>query len=228
MIRFVSNRKEFPINLTHYRQSTPPLLPHQQVTEGAFHTRHGTSPETQIERVPRAQIYEERLKRFSQRCNLDPETDLHYPTEGYVLRVSKQPRMRIHRQCHECGSEVNTRGLCAKCNHSFCPECTRYPRKQTEAEMAANRDAKNAILESCPAKATIVPDWNAGSNPIPIVRLPPRQAQQELVYRKVRQRVRRTCCQCQEERGDEVLFRANQRCCPKCNHVRCTDCPRDP
>ncbi|PSR74524.1 hypothetical protein BD289DRAFT_379885 [Coniella lustricola] len=186
------------------------------------------SPFDLVQVVPRAQIYEERLRRFSQRCNLPPNTELNYPTEGHVLRVNKQPRMRVHRLCHQCGNEVNTRGLCGKCNHSFCPECTRYPRKQNEVPRTTNREARNSIVESGSAEVNTMPDCNAVSIPTTVLRLPQRQTKQELVFRKVRQRVRRTCCQCQDERGDEIVFCANQRCCPKCSHVRCTDCPRDP
>lgn len=43
-----------------------------------------------------------------------------------------------------------------------------------------------------------------------------------MVHKKPRQRVRRTCHEC------ETLFLSGNKTCDKCGHVRCTDCPRDP
>lgn len=80
------------------------------------------------------------------------------------------------------------------------------------------------------ANAMITPDWNPQEAAAPIVVKRPNRpcGQQELVYKKVRQRVRRICCQCQELGGVDVVFGGGKRNCPECNHSRCTDCPRDP
>jgi hypothetical protein len=43
-----------------------------------------------------------------------------------------------------------------------------------------------------------------------------------LVYKKPRQRVRRSCHEC------DTLFKSGSKKCDKCGHARCTDCPRDP
>lgn len=74
----------------------------------------------------------------------------------------------------------------------------------------------------------IVPDWNFNSQDKVVLRRPAKPGGQELVYKKVRQRVRRTCCQCLEFEGLEISFQGGKLSCPKCNHARCTDCPRDP
>lgn len=149
--------------------------------------------------------------------------------DGYVLRVHKPLRMRVHRQCHQCGSNMNATRFCEQCSHTFCGQCTRYPPIRDETEKAASRDRKAEIPEEKSANAMIIPDCNPESVPTVVVRRPTRPTgQQELVFKKVRQRVRRLCCQCQESEGSEVLFAGGNRNCSKCDHVRCTDCPRDP
>lgn len=50
---------------------------------------------------------------------------------------------------------------------------------------------------------------------------PSKTGGQELVYKKPRQRVRRTCHDCAQ------LFPPGSKIC-QCGHIRCTDCPRDP
>ncbi|TQV96074.1 hypothetical protein IF1G_04657 [Cordyceps javanica] len=45
----------------------------------------------------------------------------------------------------------------------------------------------------------------------------------DLVLKKARYRVRRTCHVCQAD-----FAQLSQTKCDKCEHVRCTDCPRDP
>lgn len=185
-------------------------------------------PKFQGEKIPRAQVYGERYQKFSQ-YGLEVDPNQWYQVEGHVLRINKPHRMRIHRQCHQCGGEVDAKGLCGKCNHSFCRQCTRNPPKRTEVEKEASRDKRAKILSERSTNATILPDWNADPKAKVVLRKPPKPSpQQELVYKNVRQRVRRMCCQCQDEHGNEVLFQGAQRKCPKCDHVRCTDCPRDP
>lgn len=188
-----------------------------------------TLPTFEGETVPRTQIYNERFQHLSERYGLEVDHNNWYEMEGHVLRVHKPLRMRIHRQCHQCGSDLNSTGVCEKCNHSYCRQCTRYPPKRSETEKAASRDRKADIVKERTSNAMIVPDWNAAPNATVVLRRPAKpSAQQELVYKKVRQRVRRMCCQCQEADNSEVLFQGGRRTCPKCDHVRCTDCPRDP
>lgn len=186
-----------------------------------------TPPAFDGEKIPRAQIYGERAQYLSERFGLDADYLMdNYRLDGHVLRVHKPLRMRVHRQCHQCGSNLNATGSCEQCSHNFCGQCTRYPPSRNETEKAASRDRKAEILKERSANAMIIPDPSPGPNQMVVVRKP--AAQQELVYKKIRQRVRRVCCQCQESGGSEVRFVGGNRNCSKCDHVRCTDCPRDP
>lgn len=178
--------------------------------------------------IPRSQIYTDRLQQFPKSFSLleiDPSDC--YQMEGHVFRVNKSTRMRVHRQCHQCGSDHSRAGLCEQCNHGYCHQCMRYPPKRTESEKIANRERRTEILKERSANPKIWPEPEFDSQAPVIVRRPARP-EQELVYKKVRQRVRRTCCQCLEAHGTEVIFRGSGRECPKCQHSRCTDCPRDP
>lgn len=151
-----------------------------------------------------------------------------YQMEGHVLRVQKPVRMRVHRKCHHCGRGINQSGSCDGCKHRVCGQCTRSPPKRTEAENAASRERRDHIVKDRMANAMIVPDWNSRTREGAMPSKPGRPGGQELVYKKVRQRVRRTCCQCREAYGSETAFQGGRLDCPKCDHARCTDCPRDP
>lgn len=173
---------------------------------------------------------------MSDRFGLEMDPNDRYQMDGHVLRVHKPLRMRVHRQCHQCGGELKaTTGACDKCDHSFCRQCTRYPPKRNETEMAASRDRRAEILEERATNAMIPSDLDLDLeldlNPSStvVLRRPVKPCvQKELVYKKVRQRVKRMCCQCQDAGEAVVVFHGGTRNCPKCDHVRCTDCPRDP
>jgi hypothetical protein len=45
---------------------------------------------------------------------------------------------------------------------------------------------------------------------------------QDVIYKAIRQRVRRTCHQCQ------TLFPGTSTVCESCGHIRCRSCPREP
>ncbi|CAN8102397.1 unnamed protein product [Discula destructiva] len=180
-----------------------------------------------IEEAPPFQVYNDRSHDSHKISGLDVDPNHFSQTEGHMLRVSKTPRMRIHRQCHQCGNELNKYGVWQKCSHNFCNQCTRHPPKRTEAEKTATRETKAEILKERSANPTIWPDSTFDAQ-APVVVVRPAKPEQQLVYKKVRQRVRRKCCQCMEADGSEVIFLSGGRDCPKCSHVRCTDCPRDP
>lgn len=179
--------------------------------------------------MARAKIYGDRAQHLSERYGLELDPYACYQMDGHVLRMHKTTQIRIHRQCHQCGNQLSRGGQCDKCSHRICRQCPRYPPKRTEPELSASRDHRAQILKERSANATITPDWKADAS-VPVVIRRPAKApvQQELVYKKIRQRVRRTCCQCLEAGGAEVLFQSGGKFCSKCNHTRCTDCPRDP
>lgn len=205
-------------------------------------TLHSTTPETNValleiddsaatyegaEKVPRSKIYNEQFEKLFKNSGLDVDPSSFYQMEGHVLRVNKTIRMRVHRKCHQCHSQLSNSGRCERCNHSFCSQCTRYPPKLSEAEKIAQSERKNEIVIKRAANARIWPDPNYDPQAPVVVTIPARQ-EQKLVFKKVRQRVRRTCCQCLESHASEVIFLGGGRDCAKCAHVRCTDCPRDP
>lgn len=181
----------------------------------------------EVEKIPRSQIYTDLFQDLYKNTGLEVDPSSFYQMEGHVLRVNRTIRMRVHRECHLCGSELRKTGRCGKCDHNFCQLCTRSPPKQTEDEKIANRERKAEILQERAANPVIWPDPNFDPN-APVVVTRPARPEQQLVFKKIRQRVRRTCCQCLGADGSEIIFVGGGRDCAKCAHVRCTDCPRDP
>jgi hypothetical protein len=113
--------------------------------------------------------------------------------------------MRVHRSCHHCGTSYGAAKVCIKCDHKRCKKCPRYPQWKSPAEKA--KQQKEAA-EAHKKKSLLIVTNKAGD---------------ERVYRHVKQRVRRSCHQCQA-----YFVPATATVCEKCQHVRCTKCPRDP
>lgn len=170
-------------------------------------------------KVPRAQIYAERAKKLAEIHGLDVKPSQWYSSDGHVLRVEKPIKMRVHRKCHKCDTTFGANKQCSKCKHNRCKQCPRIPPKRTEAEKEASR-AKRAALQK--EHKPLVVEWDPQQHKKPVLKRPSKTGGQDLIYRKPRQRVRRTCCQC------NTLFRSGVKICQSCNHGRCTDCPRDP
>jgi hypothetical protein len=144
-----------------------------------------------------------------------------YSTEGHALRVEKPIRMRVHRECHKCGRTFGLAKECLGCQHSRCKQCPRNPPKRTEAEREESRQKRAAMLKERELNPIIIADWDHSDKKI-LLRRPARPAGQDLIHKKPRQRIRRTCCQCQK------LYSSGSKTCQSCQHARCTDCPRDP
>ncbi|KAB5535285.1 hypothetical protein GE09DRAFT_357201 [Coniochaeta sp. 2T2.1] len=173
-------------------------------------------------KVPRAQIFEERAKKLSERFGIEITPSEWHSTEGHALRVEKPIRMRVHRECHKCGHNFGLAKECPNCKHPRCKECQRKPPKRSEAEREASRQKRAQMERERAENPPIIADWDlSGKQRITLTR-PSKQGGQDLVHKKPRQRVRRTCCQC------EALFIGAEKTCPGCEHHRCTDCPRDP
>ncbi|KAL2267784.1 hypothetical protein VTJ83DRAFT_5061 [Remersonia thermophila] len=170
-------------------------------------------------KVPRSELFAERAKKLGEQFGLElPST--WYSTEGDVLRVEKPIKMRVHYYCHVCNSSFGISKECAKCKHQRCKQCKRVPSKRTEAQKEESRKKRAAILKERAEHQPIVPDWDPNPKKI-VIKRPAKTGGQDLYYRKPRQRIRRTCCTCGK------LF-LNGKTCEGCQHVRCTDCPRDP
>lgn len=173
--------------------------------------------------VPKAKILEERAKKMGEKFGLVIEASdlLSISPNDTVLRVDKPIRMRVRRTCHRCNTTFSARNECTKCRHVRCDRCPRHPPKETEAEFLANLQQMETLLKANRENPPIMPDFFWGDQQIELKR-PSKTGGQDLVHRKPRQRVRRTCHEC------TTLFAPSSRKCENCNHLRCTDCPRDP
>jgi hypothetical protein len=171
-------------------------------------------------KIPRAQIFAERAKKLGEMYGLELKPSEWHSIEGHALRVEKPIRMRVHRKCHLCSTSFGLGKDCPKCKHPRCKQCPRIPPKRTEAEREESRKKRAAIIKERADKAPIIPDWDPTPKKI-VLKRPAKAGGQDLYYRKPRQRIRRTCCEC------KALF-TGSKTCDGCQHTRCTDCPRDP
>lgn len=131
--------------------------------------------------------------------------------------------MRVRRTCHRCSATFAGAKECPSCQHVRCAKCTRQPVRRTEAEIIASRERRAAIIKANKENAPIIADWDwdEKKKKTPLTR-PSKTGGKDLVYKKPRQRVRRTCHECQ------TMFASGIKQCAQCGHNRCTDCPRDP
>lgn len=129
-------------------------------------------------------------------------------------RIEKAIRMRVRYTCHRCQATfVAGNKMCINCSHHRCKGCERFPpRKSKDKKPAAAPAIEPTMLPSKPTKRRYDP----------LLTMPSRRGGQDLVRKPIKQRVRRTCHKC------NTTFAAHATECGKCQHVRCTDCPRDP
>lgn len=115
-------------------------------------------------------------------------------------RVEKPIRMRVRRYCHVCQTPFGSEKVCpsSTCGHKRCVDCPRSP--------AAKSKTKTKPKEYDPYEGVTLPSKTGG---------------QDLVYRKIRQRVHYKCHKC------ETDF-AGQKVCGSCSHSRCKRCHREP
>lgn len=175
-----------------------------------------------VTRVPRSELFEERAKLLGERFGLSVTAGEWWSTEGTALRTEKPIRMRVRRNCHLCNATFGVAKECPSCSHARCKQCTRYPPKRTEEEKQASRERRAAKAKEQAANPAIVPDWRVDEKVDFKLTKPAKTGGQDLVYKKPRQRVRRTCHEC------NALFAGGSKNCTGCGHIRCTDCPRDP
>jgi len=196
-----------------------PALTRAQEARARYEAMQGVS------RLSKSEMFEERAKKLGERFGIElkPAEWQKSIAGDTVLRTDKPIRMRVRRTCHKCNASFSVDKECPNCQHIRCTKCARYPPKRTEAEIIACREKKAAILKANKENAPITPDWDIDEKEGEVVLTrPARKAGSDLVYKKPRQRVRRTCHECQ------TLFATGSKLCASCDHVRCTDCPRDP
>lgn len=199
------------------RNSQPPPLTKSQEARAKYEAMPGVS------KLSKSDLFEERAKKLGERFGLEikPSEWQSATPHDSVLRMDKPIRMRVRRSCHKCNANFTSAKECPNCQHVRCTKCARYPPKRTEAEIIASREKKAAIIKANKENAPIVPDYGFDEKEIVLTR-PSKTGGQDLVYKKPRQRVRRTCHEC------KALFATGSKTCEKCSHTRCTDCPRDP
>lgn len=188
-----------------------------QEARARYEAMHGVS------KMSKAELFEERAKKLGERFGLDikPNEWQAAVPDDTVLRMDKPIRMRVRRTCHRCNATFSSAKECPSCQHVRCTKCARYPPKRTEAEIIASREKRAALIKANKENAPIIPDWDLDRKE-PILKRPSKTGGQDLVYKKPRQRVRRTCHECQ------TMFMTGTKTCGNCGHIRCTDCPRDP
>lgn len=196
----------------------PPAMTRDQEARARYEAVPGVAT------LSKAQVFEQRAKKLGERYGLEimPSDWQTVKPDETVLRVDKPIRMRIRRSCHRCsaGFPLNARE-CPNCHHIRCNSCLRQPPARTEAQLAASRERRAAILKRNKENMPIIPDYSIDPPKEIYMTKPSKTGGQELVYKKPRQRVRRTCHEC------NCLFSPGSKNC-QCGHIRCTDCPRDP
>ena len=177
-----------------------------------------------ISKLSKAELFEERAKKLGERFGLEIKSSEWHSVspDDTVLRMDKPIRMRVRRTCHKCNAHFQFDKECPGCQHIRCTKCVRNPPKRTEAELIASRERRAAKIKANKENAPIIPDYAYDGTQVYVLKRPSKTGRQDLVYRKLRQRVRRTCHEC------DTLFAAGSKFCESCSHVRCTDCPRDP
>ncbi|KAF2494207.1 hypothetical protein BU16DRAFT_67594 [Lophium mytilinum] len=153
----------------------------------------------------RSAVQQERARALFAKYGLTLEShEWITPAASNVQRVEKPIRMRVHRTCHRCETTFGQERVCAKCQHKRCKKCPRYPKKKVIGD---NKD--DLVTEQRPKKKMLLTIKSKTGG--------------DLVYQPTKQRVRRTCHKC------ESFFNPpTATVCEKCEHVRCTRCPRDP
>ena len=170
-----------------------------------------------VQRVNKAKLLEERAKKLSSRFGLHIRTwewRMAGPEET-VLRVDKPICMRARWTCHRCKSSFVSLLTCPNCDHARCTKCPRFPPGHQ------SDDRKDPINFPEVDEGLAIPDYNWQDAGILLTR-PSRTGGQDLILKKPRQRVRRSCHEC------HTTFAYMSNMCEKCSHLRCTDCPREP
>ncbi|KAM0321699.1 hypothetical protein ACHAQA_009938 [Verticillium albo-atrum] len=194
--------------------------PAKDTTKTAKATESKHADQEGVSKVQRKDLFEERARKLGEKYGLEIKQGDWYTTEGTALRVEKPIRMRVHRNCASCNAAFSSAKECPSCGHA---KYKRYPPKRTEAEKIASRERRAAIIKANKENPPIIPDYGYyDDKKEPVLKKPSKCGGQDLVHKKPRQRIRRTCHEC------AGLFTSGSKDCAKCGHVRCTDCPRDP
>lgn len=178
--------------------------------------REGTDA---VQRVSKAKLLEERAKKLSDRFGLRISTwewRLEEVDET-VLRTDKPICMRARWTCHRCATAFASFTICPNCDHARCTKCSRFPPEHERPSVDNNLPAGFPDED----EGLMIPDYNWTDAGILLTR-PSKTGGQDLILKKPRRRVRRSCHECHTQ------FAQISKTCQKCGHIRCTDCPREP
>ncbi|GJN67058.1 zinc finger domain-containing protein [Purpureocillium lilacinum] len=154
--------------------------------------------EERVTKVSRTELLEQRAKKLAERYGLEFRLSdwITGAEDDTVLRVDKPIRIRIRRTCHLCNATFVAAEECSGCQHVCCKDCPRYPPKRTEAEKAASRERKEAVSKDYRESSRIVADLYYDGGRV-VLKRSSKTGGQDLIHRRPRQRVRRTCHECQ-------------------------------
>ncbi|KAG5976544.1 hypothetical protein E4U55_007292 [Claviceps digitariae] len=220
----VSKNKQSNPSLSKREAASSSTCRHTNPPEEAYQdaSHHGADS---VSKVSKVKISEERVRKMGERYGvvIEPTDFLNMAPTETVHRVDKPIRMRVRRVCHRCNTTFAVKNECSKCRHVRCDQCPRLSSKESEADSLANLEEMEAeaVVRGNLENSAILADSFWGDYHVEL-RRPSKTGGQDLVHRKPRQRVRRTCHECQ------TLFAPGSKNCVGCGHVRCTDCPRDP
>ncbi|KAG5998213.1 hypothetical protein E4U43_002484 [Claviceps pusilla] len=222
----VSKNKQSNQSLSKREAAPSSSCRHTNLPDEAYQDASHYGPDT-VSKMSKMKISEERARKLGERYGavFEPTDFLNMAPTETVHRVDKPIRMRVRRVCHRCNTTFAAKNECSKCRHVRCDQCPRHsPSKGAEAadtspdleEMEAE-----AVVEANHENSAILADLFWGDYQ-PQLKRPSKTGGQDLVHRKPRQRVRRTCHEC------ETIYKPGSKNCLDCGHIRCTDCPRDP
>ncbi|KXG47518.1 Zinc finger, RING/FYVE/PHD-type [Penicillium griseofulvum] len=139
------------------------------------------------------------------------------PTDLQVTRVTKPIRMRVRRTCHRCETTFGAEKVCVNCQHTRCTKCPRYPPARKDGE-----PRKPKMPETYERLFPRTSHLKLSTTKEISLKMPSPTGGADFVHRPVRQRIHRYCHVCTS------LYTPGIKECPKCSHVRCKICPRDP
>ncbi|PCG97438.1 Zinc finger, FYVE/PHD-type [Penicillium occitanis (nom. inval.)] len=179
--------------------------------------------------IPWSDIQQERARALFAKYGLTLEPQEWMSPRNYeVKRVEKPIKMRVRRTCHRCQTTFGSDRVCRNCQHVRCKACPRHPPARTKEEKEARALAKAKGKQpekssDTPATAAIIePSDNTQKMERTPLTMESRTGGQDVIYKEIKQRVRRTCHQCQ------TIFKGHSTVCESCGHIRCRNCPREP
>ncbi|KAF3913061.1 hypothetical protein ABW21_db0208010 [Orbilia brochopaga] len=167
-------------------------------------------------------------RQLAEKHGIEIPEDWPYPARPPIgERVEKPIRMRVRRYCHVCQTAFGSDKACPSCGHKRCVECPRSPayvqlKPLSNVVLDTFSNPTLTLYKSCSSKQK-KKQKHKEKEPEPYegLSIPAKQAGQDLVYRKIKQRVHYKCHKC------ETDF-AGQRHCPSCSHNCCKRCQRTP